>query len=136
MNRPEYEFFSFFKKIEYFFSFDKINFKLLTSVSKDEIDIDCNAIIKDKSNLNIKVKTGNSLIISNLTDTNIQAEKDVSLFIYNSFSGNINGKAHVSLQKNSKITGNITCYKIAVSNPLFGKSSSVEFDGELNLKSS
>ena len=133
MKRPEYEFFSIYKKIEYFFSLEKINFKLISPIPGKEINIDHHAIIKNKSNLNIYLKRGNNLIISDLKNTKIKAEEQTNIFVFNSFSGVIDGRSNISLQKESKTNGNITCSTITISKPLFGNKSYCEMDGKLTL---
>lgn len=95
--------------------------------------IACNAVIKNISGLDLQLKSGNTLIISNLKNCNIQAEQGSNIVVFNTFSGEINGDAFVSLRKHCAIHGNITCSKIAISKPLLGNNSTVEFVGELKL---
>ena len=87
MNRPEYEFFNFFKKLNYFFSSNKIDFVLESLISDTEFVVKRNTIIKNQNNLNIFLKKGNNLIISNLSNSKIIAEEETNIFIYNSFTG-------------------------------------------------
>ena len=136
MNRPEYEFFNFFKKLNYFFSPNKINFVLESLISDPEFVVKRNTIIKNQNNLNIFLKKGNNLIISNLSNSKIIAEEETNIFIYNSFSGEIESNSYVSLGLGSKIKGDIYCYSLTVDRPLFNKRKEVQFDGELKMEKS
>jgi cytoskeletal protein CcmA (bactofilin family) len=133
MSRPEYEFFSLYRKIDYFFNSNKIDFTLESTILDPEFVVKRHTIIKGQNNLNIFLKKGNNLIISNLSDSKITAEEDTNIFIYNNFTGTIDSDSLVSLGLGSKIKGNISCKKIMVSSPFFNKKNKPQFDGKLEM---
>lgn len=133
MNRPEYQYFSPFAKISYYFSRYKIDFKEVQNSNSSELHIDFNAIIKDQNNLSIYLKKGCNLITSNLSNTVIHAEKETNVFIFNSFSGSIQSKSYVSLQKKSQIKANISCAQIEVCKALFNTKRNPSVEGKITL---
>lgn len=133
MNRPEYEFLSLYRKINYFFSPYKIDFVLESTILDPQFEVKQHTIIKEQNNLNVLLKKGNNLIISNISDSNITAEEDTFILIYNNFTGTIDSKSYVSLGLGSKIKGNISCNNFIVKKSLFNKKNRVQFDGKLEM---